>query len=417
MAQTDPTLFQPMLAEFFVGPWDPTYTRFLKLDVLTLLANEANIDRILREFKFYATQEDKEFVARTIQSIGKCVMRLPEVTERCMTHLLQLLASKKEIVVAESVVVLKQLLQMPREEEVAYDDVIKQLTRLFTVVANPKARASIIWVVGEYVDVIKAYAPDILRQLAKQFPTEDDAVKTQILNLAAKLLLTNPEQTTLLAQHILMMAKFDMNYDIRDKARLLRYLLFPENPESATVLQQQARALLITKKPSPKGEELVDKSIHRFMIGSLSHLVKQTAPLYQPLPEWAEEPADPELRKPMVYASPSFVGSGNNPYGVGGKYTGFGSESFKQGGGMPQPGWQGNQQNRPPPANRSFDADLNAFLGGYDEEEGEYDYDEEGEYDYDEEGEYDEDGEWEGDEDGEYYEGEEYDEEYEEEAQ
>jgi hypothetical protein len=47
---------------------------------------------------------------------------------------MQLLSSKNETVVAESVVVMKQLLQMPREEEVNYDDVIKQLTRLITKV-------------------------------------------------------------------------------------------------------------------------------------------------------------------------------------------------------------------------------------------------------------------------------------------
>jgi hypothetical protein len=48
---------------------------------------------------------------------------------------MQLLASKNDIVVAESVVVLKQLLQMPREEGISYDEVIKKLTRLFTKVS------------------------------------------------------------------------------------------------------------------------------------------------------------------------------------------------------------------------------------------------------------------------------------------
>jgi hypothetical protein len=38
-------------------------------------------------------------------------------------------------------------------------------------VINPKAKASIVWVVGEYVEVVQQYAPDILRQLAKQFAT------------------------------------------------------------------------------------------------------------------------------------------------------------------------------------------------------------------------------------------------------
>lgn len=80
MVQKDPSLFQTWLSDFFVTNADPTFSRTLKLSILTNLANDTNIDRILREFKFYATQEDKEFVAATIQCIGKCAMRLPEVT-------------------------------------------------------------------------------------------------------------------------------------------------------------------------------------------------------------------------------------------------------------------------------------------------------------------------------------------------
>lgn len=78
------------------------------------------------------------------------------------------------------------------------------------------------------MDTIKEYAPDILRQLAKDFPTETDAAKVQILNLAAKLMFTNPEQSALIAQYIFHMAKFDLNYDIRDKARIMRFMLFPD---------------------------------------------------------------------------------------------------------------------------------------------------------------------------------------------
>ena len=39
----------------------------------------------------------------------------------------------------------------------------------------------------------------------------------QVLNLAAKLCLTNPKQTKLLTQYVLNLAKYDMNYDIRDR--------------------------------------------------------------------------------------------------------------------------------------------------------------------------------------------------------
>ena len=45
--------------------------------------------------------------------------------------------------------------------------------------------------------------------------------------MAAKLCLTNPEQTSLLAQYVFNLAKYDTNYDIRDRARFLRAFVFP----------------------------------------------------------------------------------------------------------------------------------------------------------------------------------------------
>lgn len=74
-------------------------------------------------------------------------------------------------------------------------------------------------------------------------------MKLQIINLAAKLQLTNPEQTTLLCQYILNLAKYDQSYDIRDKARFIRHLLFPENPDSK--LSKYAKKILLASKPAP----------------------------------------------------------------------------------------------------------------------------------------------------------------------
>lgn len=75
----------------------------------------------------------------------------------------------------------------------------------------------------------KIKASEISFSYCLGFATEPDVVKLQIINLAVKLLLTNPEQTHALAHYIFFMAKFDTNYDIRDKVRLIRFLL-PQNP-------------------------------------------------------------------------------------------------------------------------------------------------------------------------------------------
>ena len=54
-------------------------------------------------------------------------------------------------------------------------------------------------------------------------------MKLQIVNLAAKLVVTNPKQTRLLSQYVMNMARYDVNYDVRDRARFLRQLITTEN--------------------------------------------------------------------------------------------------------------------------------------------------------------------------------------------
>ena len=56
------------------------------------------------------------------------------------------------------------------------------------------ARASILWLIGEYCERVPKIAPDVLRKMAKSFTSEEDIVKLQIVNLAAKLYLTNSKQ-------------------------------------------------------------------------------------------------------------------------------------------------------------------------------------------------------------------------------
>lgn len=56
------------------------------------------------------------------------------------------------------------------------------------------ARASILWLIGEYCEHVPKIAPDVLRKMAKSFTAEEDIVKLQVINLAAKLYLTNSKQ-------------------------------------------------------------------------------------------------------------------------------------------------------------------------------------------------------------------------------
>ncbi|MBN3307834.1 AP3B2 protein, partial [Amia calva] len=287
-------MFEPYLKSFYIRSTDPTQIKVLKLEVLTNLANETNISTILREFQTYIKSMDKDFVAATIQAIGRCATNIGEVRDTCLNGLVQLLSNRDELVVAESVVVIKKLLQM---QPAQHSDIIKHMAKLTDNIQVPMARASILWLIGEYCEHVPKIAPDVLRKMAKSFTAEEDIVKLQIINLAAKLYLTNSKQTKLLTQYVLNLAKYDQNYDIRDRARFIRQLIVPTDKSGA--LSKYAKKLFLALKPAPVLESPFKDRDH-FQLGSLSHLLNAKAVGYQELPDWPEAAPDPSVRNVEV---------------------------------------------------------------------------------------------------------------------
>ena len=78
---------------------------------------------------------------------------------------------------AESVVVVKKLLQTQPSEHKA---IITHMAKLVHDITVPMARASILWLLGEYSDQVPKIAPDVLRVMAKNFTNEEDIVKLQV---------------------------------------------------------------------------------------------------------------------------------------------------------------------------------------------------------------------------------------------
>ncbi|XP_075154843.1 adaptor related protein complex 3 subunit ruby [Haematobia irritans] len=284
-------IFEPHIKSFFVRTQDPTHIKLLKLEILTNLASAASISLILREFQTYISSSDRPFVASTIQAIGRCAASITEVTETCLSGLVHLLSNRDEHVVAESVIVIKNLLQTKAAQ---HYEIISQMAKLLDFIKVPAARSSILWLIGEYNDKVPKIAPDVLRKLAKTFVDEEDAVKLQVLNMAVKLYLTNPEQTSLLCQYVFTLARYDVNYDIRDRARFLKQFIFPVNSKS-NILSNAAKKMFLSAKPAPALESKYHTR-NNYQLGSLSHYLNMRCSGYHDLPGFPEKASDPSVR-------------------------------------------------------------------------------------------------------------------------
>ncbi|KAM3720376.1 AP-3 complex subunit [Dirofilaria immitis] len=280
---TNPNMFESFLKSFFIRPAEPKHIKLLKLQVLTSLVSETNVQLILRELQTYVGMA--EMADAAIEAIGQCAIRVSSVADSCLSGLVSLIASSNENIVSAAVVVLKRLLHTNPPLKL-----LKRVLRLIDSVKAPQARACVIWLVATHVDKVSALAPDVLRKMARNFTHENEMVKLQTMNLAAKLWFTNHQECELLVQHIIQLARFDQNYDIRDRCRFLRNLLFSDNKLSAF-----ANEIFITEKPSPTTQSTF-KDREQFQLGSLSHFLNQRCRRYRDLPQFPEIASDPSMR-------------------------------------------------------------------------------------------------------------------------
>ncbi|CAM9094981.1 unnamed protein product, partial [Ectocarpus fasciculatus] len=347
MVADSPSVFRPFLQEFFVKAADPLFTCTLKLDVLTALVTKDNCAKILGELQTYVLHRDKSFVCAAVRAVGRVADARPEAADQCLHGLLTLVTcSKTSVVVAEAVIVLRQLLQQNPNFE-GSGDVVRRLSVLLlqsfldpsledemgggrageneqgggnalavasaarASLAQPGARASIIWTLGEYHQHISAVAPDVLRVLAKSFPELEEEVKMQVLNFSVKLALRQADDTRVqsLASFVLEMARFDLSHDLRDRARFMTAMLglatADEGVDEAALLALHAKAgqVLLKRRPPPvadgggSGKSTAEAGSH-LVLGTLSAIVGHPINGYLPIPDWCSVQPDGSAREP-----------------------------------------------------------------------------------------------------------------------
>ncbi|KAH7370378.1 adaptin N terminal region-domain-containing protein [Rhexocercosporidium sp. MPI-PUGE-AT-0058] len=343
---TRPEAFVKYASHFLVHSTDPPQVWELKLELLTLIFPHCDAylkGLILNELEHFSQGSDKEIVREAVRAIGRCAQSDVRTSARCLRLLLKQITSLDGNLVAESLTVIRHLIQ---QDPASHTNTVVRLAKNLDTATNPRARASIIWLVGEFAgnDGEDNIAADVLRILAKGFADEAEPAKLQIVLLAAKVYLHHlnrsepePQQPTvatpiaspeyssggnegfaeldgpaqtsfsppppepehpivLLWNYILLLARYDTSYDLRDRTRLYKSLL---GVPSST---QLASLMLLAPKPVPHTPS-PSESRTGFTLGSASLVIGDEGGLhglrgYEALPDWvkAGEEPDPSLR-------------------------------------------------------------------------------------------------------------------------
>jgi len=159
-----------------------------------------------------------------------------------------------DAVVTNAIMVLRRLVQFQLSSQASLPpssssthsplSIIAHLARRIDEIHHPKARACVVWLVGQYAGVgvgsegsqVADWAPDVLRKLAKSFGTEASVVKVHVVTLAAKLVVLSRtdavgtgglrEKVEKLGKYVFSLARYDKDWDVRDRGRMLAALVF-----------------------------------------------------------------------------------------------------------------------------------------------------------------------------------------------
>lgn len=337
IALQSPQPFARYSTHFLVHATDPPHIWRLKLELLTLIFQYTNThtkNLILSELEYFAQGHSKDLVQEAVRAIGRCAQSQTKNAARCFRLLLRQVESSDGTLVAESLTAIRHIIQ---QNPNAHSKTVIRLAKALDTASNPSARASIIWLVGEFAGMNSGnnVAADTLRLLAKGFTGESEQAKLQIVLLAAKVYAHHLNATqsgtvptkraeeeedgeedkhpvALLFSYIMLLARYDLSYDLRDRARLYKSILsVPSSTQLATLL-------LLAPKPTPQAPS-PSSGREDFTIGSAAIVLGKEEDVmgYKPLPEWVtiSRAPSPSLREPPAGSGP---GSGNETPRSGG---------------------------------------------------------------------------------------------------
>ncbi|CAI2015389.1 hypothetical protein SEUBUCD650_0G05030 [Saccharomyces eubayanus] len=280
----DQTLFLPFISKFYIFPKDPIVVSVWKIQILSTLINESNVKEIFKELKYYVANAHlpEKVVIMAVKSLSKCGQLSTGWESSVMKWLIDHMESHKlSVSILDAYVnVIRTLVQNNPTKHLR---IIFKLADLLTVQMNlaDNARAGIVWLFGEIASIEFKICPDVLRKLIPNFSQEGPETRCQILVLSAKLLSYeidnfNQAQTTRVEDSeteengqnntyydfsssrisqmynaVLYLAKYDDDFDIRDRARMISSLFDSGKYEIVSLLLQ-------APKPAARNDDFIN---------------------------------------------------------------------------------------------------------------------------------------------------------------
>ncbi|KAJ3733045.1 adaptin N terminal region-domain-containing protein [Lentinula guzmanii] len=272
--QRRPTVLKNDVRVFFCKYNDPIYIKLAKLEIMYRLARAENAKEVLAELQEYASEVDLDFVRKAVRSIGRLAIKVEAAADDCIQALLDLIETKVTYVVQEAVIVIKDIF---RRYPGKYEGIIPNLCENIDALDEPEAKASMIWILGQYASIIDN-ADELLDDLCYTFLEESTEVQLALLTATVKLFVykSRADKAKELVHKVLKWATEEAdNPDLRDRG-FMYWRMLAINPTVAGEIVLSEKPPITTDSDRMDRGALDQLLLHTGTLGSVYHKNPET---------------------------------------------------------------------------------------------------------------------------------------------
>ncbi|EAQ87530.1 hypothetical protein CHGG_04149 [Chaetomium globosum CBS 148.51] len=341
-----PAEFVKYATHFLVRATDTQQIWELKLEMLTLIFPHASThvkSLILSELEHFSRGSDKMLVREAVRAIGRCAQRDTTTAPRCLRLLLSQITSLDGTLAAESLTVIRHLIQQ-----------------------DPTAH------VATVMEETQPQSESDSHHTAARF--DDNPFQSPPPANGPKLLEDNDHPIAKLWRYLLLLVRYDTSYDLRDRTRLYKSLL--SVPQLATLM-------LLAPKPAPQAPS-PSETRRGYTLGSAALVLAGGGGVhglrgYEDLPGWVEEGSEPDARLREVEGAAERYGEKRVVAAAEGLDAAAGVTSMSSAGARASPSSGVGAVRGPKPANGVGEKTLDDWLAEEGSEEEEEEEEESGE--------------------------------------
>lgn len=232
-----PRAFDDEYRQFYTRFSEPTHVKYLKVQILPLLANPDNAPDIVAELAEIVNDNNKHLSRLAIRSMAMIACRNnggPGAAESIAQRMVEFLDLNIQHIQSEAATGLTLMIRKhPDLKSVA----CVSLSRTLRYVHEPSGKASIIWMLGECSELVPD-APYALEKLIDNYDNlKDVKVKQYLLNAAMKMFFARPPEVQRMLGRLLLKVTDDVSsQDLHDRG-LLYYRLLRSGADPKCILE------------------------------------------------------------------------------------------------------------------------------------------------------------------------------------